>query len=81
MIASKDELFSKLLKKTRELGRKVTFSEVENDPEMPRANAYAVHFGSFTNATEEAFYKYQREINQGHQATNKLKIKVKLKGE
>ena len=80
MIAQKEELFAMLLKKTRELGRKPTFDEVEKDPNMCRANDFAVHFGSFTNAAEEAYYKYQRETNQGTH-TNKLKIIVKPKGE
>ena len=78
MIAPKEELYSKLLKKTRELGRKATFKEVDDDPEMPRGNDYAVHYGSFSNAAEEAYYQFKKE--QG-QSTGKLKVKVKLKGE
>lgn len=52
----KDEkLFKKLVEKTKELGRQVSFSEMEEDPEMPNPNLYAYYYGSFSEAAKEAY--------------------------
>ncbi len=71
--AQKEELFLSLLEKTRELGRQAKFQEVEDDPNMCRANDFAYHFGSFTEAAEEAYRAYCREMKNGS-----LEAKVKV---
>ncbi|MBP5634313.1 hypothetical protein J6X09_01300 [Candidatus Saccharibacteria bacterium] len=43
-----------LVKMAHRLGRDPTFTEVDKDPSMPRANDYAYFFGSFTDALREA---------------------------
>lgn len=54
----RDELFEKLMQKTKELGRRVSFSEMRDDPSMPEPNQFAFYFGSFANAAERAFSEY-----------------------
>ena len=58
MKSLKDELFEKLVQKTKELGRRVSFSEMRDDPSMPEPNQFAFYFGSFANAAEKAFGEY-----------------------
>ena len=52
------ELFEKLIQKTKELGRRVSFSEMRDDPSMPDPNQFAFYYGSFANAAERAFSEY-----------------------
>lgn len=58
MKSLRDELFEKLMQKTKELGRRVSFSEMRDDPSMPEPNQFAFYFGSFANAAERAFSEY-----------------------
>lgn len=62
MVKSKREQYMGLLRqKTRDLGRKVTFEDVKNDPKMPNPNDYAFYAGSFSNAADEAWATVRRE--------------------
>lgn len=58
MKSLRDELFEKLMQKTKELGRRVSFSEMRDDPSMPDPNQFAFYYGSFANAAERAFSEY-----------------------
>ena len=66
----KEELFQKLVDKTRELDRQVSFSEMCEDPRMPPANEYAYYFGSFAAAASRAYQKVKPAP---------LKVAVKIK--
>jgi hypothetical protein len=55
-----------LLMKARELGRVPTFTEVELDDRLPKANDYAYHFGSFSKACDSI----RSKINTGPTSDN-----------
>lgn len=52
---TKKKLFEMLVKKTKELGRQVSFSEMKEDPAMPDPNLYSYYYGSFSEAAREAY--------------------------
>ena len=54
MDSLKKSLFEKLMRKTKELGRRVSFSEMQEDPAMPSPNQYAFYYGSFDEASKMA---------------------------
>lgn len=53
----------------RRIGHIPSFEEVDNDPDMPRANDFAFPFGSYPKAVEELCRKLKPYIVDG---TNKL---------
>ena len=53
-----------LLMKALELGRIPTFAEVESDERLPKANAYAYYFGSFTKACDLIRYSLKRKLDE-----------------
>ena len=55
MNEKRKELFEKLCKKTRELGKKVTPQEAFKDEKFPNPNEFAYYYGSFTAAADEAY--------------------------
>lgn len=57
MESLKNSLFEKLMQKTKELGRRVSFSEMQEDPAMPNPNQYAFYYGSFDEASKMAELK------------------------
>ena len=76
MITPKEELFSKLVQRTKELGHQVTFNEmIEVLGSSYKVNEYAVHYGSFAKASEAAYRKYCADNNIG-MSTNRLKVKI-----
>lgn len=85
MSSIRQQLFDILVKKTKELGREVTFQEMEEDPGMPSPNDYAFYYGSFSNATKVA-YNYvlnggntkPSEVLQGINQTSRTRTKSKL---
>lgn len=78
MIAPKEELFSKLVQKTKELGRQVTFKEMEEDlGSSYRVNDYAIYYGSFSNAADAAYRKFCADSNI-RLSTNGLKRKIEF---
>jgi hypothetical protein len=56
----RDELLGKLLQKTKELGRQVTFSEMQEDESMPDPNKFAFYYGTFSKAAETAYLMFFR---------------------
>ncbi len=48
------EMLDLLVEMALHLGRDPTFTEVDKDPSLPRANDYAYYFGSFTDAVRAA---------------------------
>lgn len=48
------KMLDQLVEMALRLGRDPTFTEVDQDPAMPKANSYAYFFGSFTDAMKEA---------------------------
>ena len=60
MDSLRDELLGKLLQKTKELGRQVTFSEMQEDKSMPDPNQFAFYYGAFSKAAETAYLMYSR---------------------
>ena len=73
----KDELLDSLLSKINELGRKPSFDEVKNDPNMPNPNDYAYFFTSFTDAVKEAWGKYN--FNKGTNRRSSIIVKKPIK--
>lgn len=55
----REDLFSKLVAKTKELGRQVKFSDMledkKKDNRKPHPNDYAFYYGSFDEAAKQAF--------------------------
>ncbi|MDO5480695.1 MAG: hypothetical protein Q4F58_03450 [Candidatus Saccharibacteria bacterium] len=51
-------LHDSLLKKTEELGREPTYSDVLLDERMPHPNDYAYDYGSFSDAVKEVWEEY-----------------------
>ncbi|MBQ8985269.1 hypothetical protein IJ076_01780 [Candidatus Saccharibacteria bacterium] len=68
MSGRKQQFFDELVKKTKELGREVTFQEMEEDPGMPSPNNYAYYYGSFSNAAKVA---HNYVLNGGKAKTKK----------
>lgn len=69
--SKKDEMLSVLVSKTKELGRRPSYTEVKEDKSMPDPNDYAYHFKSFTDATEVAWRGYQSSTRKGTLAIKK----------
>ena len=67
---SKEELYNDLMRKTEELGRRPTFADVRDDPNMDNPNDYAYHFRSFTDAVDEVWRAYSF-----HKTEQKLMVK------
>lgn len=50
----KEQQMDQLVMLTRELGRRPTFKQVDEDPRLPSANSYAQDWGSYSEAAAEA---------------------------
>ena len=74
---NKTELFSRLVAKTRTLGRQATFSEVNEDEDMPMANDYAYYYGSFTQAAKEAWHQVETGNISSNEISKTAKEEVK----
>lgn len=74
MIATREELFAILVKKTEELGREATPDDFRNDPTLPKHNEYAYHYGSFENAAKQAYQKVRSK-----ESKKKITIKKAIK--
>ena len=77
MIAPKEELFSKLVEKTKQLGRQVTFAEMAQDLGAYRTNDFAIYYGSFTEASTIAYRQFCRDTGV-ELKTNELKKKIEF---
>lgn len=74
------EQYNDLMRKTKEFGRKPSFTEVRDDPTMDNPNDYAFHFRSFTDAVNEVWQAYsfhQTEEKVRAEQKNKAKIEAK----
>lgn len=69
--SKKDEMLNLLVSKTKELGRRPSFTEVREDKDMPDPNDYAYHFRSFTDAAEIAWRGYESSTRKGTLAIKK----------
>ena len=65
----KNAMHDSLLRKTEELNRKPTYSEVLLDPGMEHPNNYAYYYGSFDDAVNEIWGEYSFK--------GKISIKIK----
>lgn len=59
----REELYDLLLNKITSLGRKPSFTEVKEDPNMPDPNDFAYYYGSFSSAAEEVWKGYVLKKN------------------
>ena len=77
MIAPKEELFSKLVEKTRQLGHQVTFAEMAEELGSYRTNDFAIYYGSFTDAAAIAYHQFCSETGVKSK-TNELKKQIEF---
>ena len=76
--SKKDEMLNLLVLKTKELGRRPSFTEVREDQNMPDPNDYAYHFRSFTDAAEIAWRGYESSTRKGTLAIKKSIKPIKV---
>lgn len=73
----KDFLMEKLVEKTKELGRRVTFSEMKHDRSMPDPNRYPYYWKTFDEASEEALRKAGLKTDNSDSGKGKCRMRVK----
>ena len=74
---TKQDLLDVLVKKTRELGRRVTSDDMRGTLEAIGINEYATNFGSFEEAASDAYALYKKEINPEGKSAVRLKVPLK----
>ena len=74
---TKQDLLDVLVKKTRELGRRVTSDDMRGTLDAIGINEYATNFGSFEEAASDAYALYKKEINPEGKSAVRLKVPLK----
>ena len=74
---TKQDLLDVLVKKTRELGRRVTSDDMRGTLDAIGINEYATNFGSFEEAASDAYALYKKEINPEGKSAVHLKVPLK----
>ena len=64
------DLMELLIKKTKELGHIVSFSEAKADPEMVQPNTYAYYFDSFGKAAKRAWDRVSSSIEEPKESSS-----------